>query len=314
MHAPKLWAACLVLCLLASCNKRLSLKPASSARPYEVIVVGDSDSIVYHALSKDAPSLPQSEPMFDVQEVKARQLDATTQLARNIIVVKFDRRKHAKVSVRHTLNQYAEPQLVVHLQGHTPAALAAYLQKADNKILQLLQAHEQQAAISGLKAKHNPRAEQDIKQIFGIDMLIPADLLSSKKGKNFVWMADNGSTVMRNLCVYKVNRRTLSAGMEYRDSVMKANIKGETDQMYMRTVPFSSTFSIMKNDTGLFVHGLWEMQGDAMGGPFVHRAVRTHDGFLVVEAFVYAPGKKKRNIMRQLEASLYTLKFNNNGR
>lgn len=37
---------------------------------------------------------------------------------------------------------------------------------------------------------------------------------------------------------------------------------------------------------------------------------------LVAEAFVYAPGTKKRNKLRLLEAALYTLKTNkkNNGK
>ncbi|MCI6550201.1 MAG: DUF4837 family protein, partial [Prevotella sp.] len=35
---------------------------------------------------------------------------------------------------------------------------------------------------------------------------------------------------------------------------------------------------------------------------------------VVAEAFVYAPEMKKRNLMRLLEASLYTLNFKDNGR
>jgi hypothetical protein len=35
---------------------------------------------------------------------------------------------------------------------------------------------------------------------------------------------------------------------------------------------------------------------------------------MVAEAFVYAPESKKRNRIRQLEAALYTLNIQNNGR
>ena len=41
-----------------------------------------------------------------------------------------------------------------------------------------------------------------------------------------------------------------------------------------------------------------------MGGPF---ASVTRQG-VTVEAFVYAPGGKKRNLMRQLDAVLYSLR------
>ena len=46
------------------------------------------------------------------------------------------------------------------------------------------------------------------------------------------------------------------------------------------------------------------MKGDCMGGPFVSHTV----GDITAEAFLFAPGKKKRNQLRQLEAALYTLK------
>ena len=55
------------------------------------------------------------------------------------------------------------------------------------------------------------------------------------------------------------------------------------------------------------VCGTW--QNDMMGGPFVShaRVDRPNGRVVVVEAFVYAPEKKKRDLMRQMEASLYTL-------
>ena len=54
--------------------------------------------------------------------------------------------------------------------------------------------------------------------------------------------------------------------------------------------------------------GLWEMEGDAMGGPFVAHTVRTGNDSLTVLAFVYAPGRSKRNLLRELESALFTLR------
>ena len=55
--------------------------------------------------------------------------------------------------------------------------------------------------------------------------------------------------------------------------------------------------------------GLWEMTTDMMGGPFVMQAfVNEESGMVVVvETFVYAPETTKRNLMRNLEATLYTI-------
>ena len=57
------------------------------------------------------------------------------------------------------------------------------------------------------------------------------------------------------------------------------------------------------------VPGLWEMNGAVMGGPFVShvRVDEKNQRVIVSEAFVYSPGRKKRDIMRRMEAALYTL-------
>ena len=64
--------------------------------------------------------------------------------------------------------------------------------------------------------------------------------------------------------------------------------------------------TVKQNDKGSFFRGLWEMEGDNMGGPFVSRRVKARDGksMLTIEGFIFAPGKNKRNALRQLEASL----------
>ncbi len=59
------------------------------------------------------------------------------------------------------------------------------------------------------------------------------------------------------------------------------------------------------------MRGLWKMQGDMMGGPFVShiRLDEANNRVVVAEAFVYAPETSKRNYIRRMEASLFTLRL-----
>jgi hypothetical protein len=59
------------------------------------------------------------------------------------------------------------------------------------------------------------------------------------------------------------------------------------------------------------VRGLWEMENDMMGGPFIsYSQVDTLKNLVVVaEGFVYAPKKEKRELIREMEAALMTFKF-----
>lgn len=52
-------------------------------------------------------------------------------------------------------------------------------------------------------------------------------------------------------------------------------------------------------------------EGDFMGGPYVShvRLDKVNQRIIVSEIFVYSPDKMKRNLVRQMEASLYTLKL-----
>ena len=53
------------------------------------------------------------------------------------------------------------------------------------------------------------------------------------------------------------------------------------------------------------------MQGDMVGGPFVShiRLDEANNRVVVAEAFVYAPETSKRNYIRRMEASLFTLRL-----
>jgi hypothetical protein len=77
-----------------------------------------------------------------------------------------------------------------------------------------------------------------------------------------------------------------------------------TDRNHVEVKNISS-----KGEYAQEARGLWHMENDAMGGPFVaHSVVDTiNNRIVVVEGFVYAPEKMKRTMIRRLEAALYTL-------
>ena len=60
----------------------------------------------------------------------------------------------------------------------------------------------------------------------------------------------------------------------------------------------------------LEVRGLWEMRNGALGGPFVCLVQVDTVGrkVIVAEGFVYSPSTEKRELIRELEAALRTLK------
>jgi hypothetical protein len=55
--------------------------------------------------------------------------------------------------------------------------------------------------------------------------------------------------------------------------------------------------------------GTWELTQDFLGGPFVSYAIADSSEILMIDAFVHAPGKDKRNYIQRLEHVVSSLKF-----
>jgi len=293
----------LMTCIATSCTQKMPVMPASSGKPYEVTIVAEDEKqveCVKDILTTAVEGLPQDEPAFDVSFCPTANYADMRLLARNTVVVDINPKTYSKVSMHYRRNQHAAPQIIVTINAPSNTMLSNTMRNNTNygrQLIKLLNAHERNIQKQQLKKRHNTKAEKTIDTMFGIRMLIPADMTASKRSKDFLWLSNNAATGMMNICVM---------GDEHTDSMLRANVKGETDLMYMRTVKAS----IRSN--GEMERGLWEMEGDAMGGPFVARTVydSLHNRPIKVLGFVYAPETTKRNKMKLLETVLSTIDKN----
>lgn len=300
-----------LLLLLAACRQSSVPLPVSQGQLYEVCVAGDADSAMCGVLSAPMEGLPQPEPMFDVRCIDSLRFESKMRLLRNLLVVRIDSNRKNAVTLRYEQNRYAHPQMIVYIEAGSANELKTYAQKRKEQIRQLFELHEYDNAIVSLARRNNPQAERMIAEMFGYKMLVPADMTSHRCGKDFIWLSNNATQGLQNLCIYTL-KGIAEPSIGRIDSVLRVGIKGETDDMYMRTVARSTTDRVLtyRQRRYRLQRGLWEMEGDAMGGPFVRRFIADSikDETLVVEAFVYAPEMKKRNKLRQIEAVLLTVK------
>lgn len=283
--------------LMTSCGED-SGKPASSNRPYEVLLYGDCGQLVYNELSDTVEGLPQPEPQFDVVAAHDSASAPWQQFMRSIVKVVVDRKARA-TTLDLKRNVYAKPQALLTLTTPSADSLRIYLQHHKGYIAKVLDTFERGVELRRLKKRHNEEAGRMVSRMFGVDMLIPDDMTSSKRGRDFLWLSNNQNEGLQNICVYRVKDDGRSF-RQVRDSVMKANIPGERPGMYMTTTK--------SWPSGPFFRGLWDVHGDIMGGPFVARKLKSSSYIIYIEGFVYAPEGKKRNKMHHLEASLISAK------
>ena len=308
-----LFPFCLTFLLLTSCGLtgKNRKKPASTGQPYEIVLEGDTDSIVTRILTEDVPALPQPEPLCKLIQVKKEKTKGSYLLVRTRIIVNITDKDFA-VKLSHDEN--AAPQNIIRINAHSVQQLRERLN--GEKLRQIVDEAELKhlaEIISNNPSKQNKEMQEEVKKTFGLDMKIPVSMNASKKAKDFIWISNNASTGMQNLLVMKVkseerrmkNSNAFHVNVNDKaqiDSILRTNMPGETDSMYM-TIPV------------LLERGLWEMKGDAMGGPYVmHRIHRqtsqtAKPGYsLYVIGFVYAPEMKKKILIKQLEAAISTIK------
>ena len=314
----------LLFILLSGCNRgKENQLPKSTGMPYEVVLEGDTDSIVTKMLTEDVTGLPQPEPLCRLIQVKKDKTRGNYLLVRTRIVVNIGERDSESRSKRETSDnrdfsvtlhhdENAAPQNIIRITAQSAQQLRERLNGEKLRhIVDEVELKHLADIISGNPSKQNREMQDEIKKMFGIDIKIPAAMNASKKAKDFIWISNNASSGMQNLLVFKVKseeRRTGKVKSEERrmknsnafhvndkaliDSILRTNMPGETDSMYM-VIPVLSE------------RGLWEMKGDAMGGPYVMR--RIHNNLYII-AFVYAPEMKKKILIKQLEAAISTIK------
>lgn len=344
-------AICFVFMLACCKDGKSNRLPESIGQPYEVVLEGDTNRIVTAILQESVPDMPQPEPMFNIIQVRKGKLTSLYQTVRNRVVVDVDKRnRDFEVKISKDVN--AAPQVIIRIKAQTVEQLKSRLDGM--RLRQILDELELKHLASVIR--QNVEKQKEVKRLFGIDMRIPLDMDASKKAKDFVWYSNNTNSGMKNLLIFKINsseetpsarenhssRENLSAGGNHSsrkalsasgnlssketssgteeypsngislsladkvqiDSVLQKNMLGETDEMYM-VIP------------RLGERGLWEMEGDAMGGPYVMKIIRRQKNgkisgrkneIIVVIGFVYAPEMKKRNLIKQLEAVLTTIR------
>lgn len=334
IQALQIVLAVVVMTTAVGCNKkselprrkihRALLTPVSSGNPYEVMVVAD-DSVwegypgraLNRVLNKDLPMLPQPESTFHVSHITPRHYDRITNIFRNIVMLKVNPlTTQPAISVER--NVHSDPQLIMTIQGPSAPELSTFITEHTQSIIRYFSAEELNRNAMLLESDYNINFYKKAKEMFGIELFIPQDLLKMKEGTDFLWASNDGLSTIQNICVYSypyVSQRvfTEKAFVALRDTFMSRNIPGDkptshmaTNHDYVQCRPIT-----VQGRYVMEARGLWEMTDDMMGGPFVsHSSVDTINGrVIVVEGFVYAPEKMKRTMIRRLEAALYTLRL-----
>ncbi len=309
-----------------SCSQGPQLMPTISGKAGEIVVVinkgqweSDPGIALRSLLGQDEPFLPQREPMFTLINVPESAFTNIFKTHRNIIIVNISPEvKEPKIVYQ--INVWAAPQIVVTISAPNTQDAANEINKQQGKLLSSLEQAERNRNIQNARKYEEKGLRDLVTDMFGGSPYFPKGYSLRKKTDNFVWISYETTYTNQGILVYKYPFRdssqfALDSIIFTSNKFMKEYVPGPGVNTYMITSLINITPALkwikFQNKQFAEVKGLWEVQNDYMGGPFVDHVFldKEKKNIIILEAFVYAPRYPKRNYMRQVESLLYSFEF-----
>ena len=331
MKKTSLLPAILIILLaflsMQSCDLNVPKLKHSSGKTAEMIVVTNNEAqwnseigkTVKNWFGQEQVGLPQPEPAFSVVNIPKTNFNNMFKKHRNIFIVNIDK-KAKKTEVETKKNLWSQPQRVIKITSPNKKEFLKTFNKNKESFTKLFDKVERRRIIGTFKSFADISIKNELKAKFGISMIIPGGFYIAKKAKDFIWLRKETHTLGEGILIYSYDYTDTIAYeperiIKIRDSITKKYIPGPSDGSYME-VSKKFIYPVFKeidfnNNFAIETRGLWKLEGDFMGGPFLSYTLVNEKKMKVitVDAYLYNPKEKKVKYMRQLEAILYSLRF-----
>ena len=299
------------------------------------------DSIDYY-LGSIYPILPRPEPLFDLRqfspfEIKVENLRrelrtylvcATTQdTGSNAYKLVLDHLgeealKNKEPRLKKATDRWATGQIILYLIAPSEESLSSAVAQYFPSITEQVNQHDlkQIRAKTYIKGESHSLSDK-IKAMYGTDISIPADYQLAQEEEDFLWLRKDFEDITMNLLFKTLDYKSQGQFSEseikaVRDSLGLKYVSSTSDNSYMKVNDIDlPLFSTQRDFNGLYafeVRGIWEMENDFMGGPFVSYLIHLPkaEKLLFVDGFILAPGQRKRDLIQQFDVIAASIKTN----
>ncbi len=314
--------------LLYSCSesgKQMMNKNITGKAGELVIVISNKSwddipgKLLRQTLAQPQLSLPQDEPLFDLIPVPHEAFKEIFQTTRNIVQTRISPIVE-NPGVTFTDNIWAYPQATVQINARNNEEFEKLFTENSDKIIGYFLKAERDRMTVNYHNYHDKAVRNTLDQKYDILLTVPPGFQISQENENFVWLRYETPEISQAIFVYwfpytSDSTFTLNYLLNKRDSILRANVPGPTEGSFMATERrVDPLFQVLRHNRNYAaeIRGLWRVQNDFMGGPFILLAELDayRQRVVVADGYVYAPSKDKRNFIRQVEAMVYSMAFN----
>lgn len=315
-----------VLALLGCKGGTKALLPSVSGKAGEVIVVmqkadweGELGETTRNILGGECPYLAQREPLFTLVNITPSNFGDLFKVHRNVLYFNVNPQNDT-IGLLHKSDVWSSPQCVLQLSAYDTEGAVEIFEQESSRIIRYLDQAERDRVVRNTMLYEERSIALRISELFEGTMHFPKGYKIRKASKDFIWVADDKQYVYQDVLIYRypVNSDhpfTVEEMVNNRNAILMANVPGMFENTYMTTSSyFNPQLAYLRYQGRSFtqLRGMWEVQNDYMGGPFVSHSFYSPDGkdIIVLDAFVYAPRFDKRQYLRQVESLLYSWEWN----
>jgi len=304
--------------------------------------LGDALNSIFNA---EMAGLPRDESIFHVNWIDPRKLNFVLKQRRNLIIaVSLDQRSSGATYIKNLFteesikkiksdsaffvrtvpNVFAKGQEVMYLFGNTQEQLIKNINKNSKQLVDHFNNKEKERLTKSLLKAGQVKGVSDfLRKNFECDIKAPFGYKLADKNSEFLWMRQINPKDDKDIFIARKPYRSqdqfrADSLISFRDQICKKYLFEDpamTDSYLMTetTIPFlqvSTTPITFNGHYAVEVRGLWRTNNKSMGGPFVGYALvdEAKGIFYYIEGFTFSPGKTQREIMRELEAILFTFR------
>lgn len=292
------------------------------------------------------PGLYRDEPLFTIRQVSPENLTSTLRNVRNVIYVNtLDDKSEGSRIVRSNYtsetiemikndatlymqtskDDYAIGQETLHLFGRNSEEISKNISENRNKLRDFFNVTERKYITNKMVLSRESAAiKESMLANLGMSLNLSIGYKVVRQTNEFVWFRDFDGKIDRNIYM-QIKPYTSESDfthenvLEWRDEIGKEHLYGDPNNqnsfmMTEKRIPIAQrNLNFLNSKYSIESRGQWRTNNKSMGGSFLSYVFNDNENkrIIYLEGFIYYPNEQHSDILREIEATLWTFRESN---
>ncbi len=264
--------------------------------------------------------LPQPEKTFRVAHLNVNALNDMFKKHRNLIIGEIVPDLPNPI-IESQDDWTSAPQYAMRIKARDAESWVKVFDGKKDELKAIFAKNERARFMDFFRPMANAQIMETLRNTYGFTMTVPDGYYTAVNKDYFTWLRREEADKSFGLIIWQLPYKDTDDFSDVKiikrcDSVMKKYIPGPADGSFMTLDKefVKPVFSVVPDFPALYaveMRGMWKTEGEFMAGPYVAYTFVNPQSNRITTAmgFIYYPNKAKRDLLRQVETVLWSLKF-----